>query len=465
MKDIKKESFQYGMRSLNSRSSGCMRPKLFHDNVSSARLFVSRLNKFTELEFHKGCVNSLNFNQSGELIVSGSDDLQIAIWDWTRYCKTPFLTYNSGHTRNVFQAKFMPNSNNATIASCAQDGQIRIGWILSEVDTKKIAQHKGASHKLTVEDGSPHILKTVGEDAVVYHIDLRESQPHKLMTLNTQKNCKVPLFSISSNPMNSCEFCVAGRDPWARIYDTRKIDESGKEVLKKFCPTELQAYSGFAANITCSMYNYNGSELLCSYNDDDIYLFHTTDSESEPKHTYKGHRNSDTVKGVNFLGSRSEYIVSGSDCGYIYIWQKDTEEIVNFLHGDNVGVVNVLEPHPNECILATAGLDHEVKIWMPTGEGFNDLEKLNKQVKVNLEARLNDRKRAPDLFESQLIFLMVRHHQRQRRRRLSQNEDGLEENIDDSSDDDDDNDDDDDDNLSMDDNDSLNDTGARCVQS
>ena len=38
----------------------------------------------------------------------------------------------------------------------------------------------------------------------------------------------------------------------------------------------------------------------------------------------------------------------------------------------------MLEPHPNECILATAGLDHDVKIWMATGEIFNDLEKLNK---------------------------------------------------------------------------------------
>ena len=32
----------------------------------------------------------------------------------------------------------------------------------------------------------------------------------------------------------------------------------------------------FAANITCLVYNWDGSELLCSYNDEDIYLFDTS---------------------------------------------------------------------------------------------------------------------------------------------------------------------------------------------
>lgn len=37
---------------------------------------------------------------------------------------------------------------------------------------------------------------------------------------------------------------------------------------------------------------------------------------------YSGHRNVQTVKGCNFLGSNDEYVVSGSDCGHIFIWDK-----------------------------------------------------------------------------------------------------------------------------------------------
>ena len=39
------------------------------------------------------------------------------------------------------------------------------------------------------------------------------------------------------------------------------------------------------------------------------------------------------------FGPKSEYVVSGSDCGHIFIWNKFTEEVVNFLPGDEAGVV------------------------------------------------------------------------------------------------------------------------------
>ena len=38
-----------------------------------------------------------------------------------------------------------------------------------------------------------------------------------------------------------------------------------------------------------------------------------------------------------------------------------TEGIVKLMPGDDNGVVNVLEPHPSLPILATSGLDDEVK--------------------------------------------------------------------------------------------------------
>lgn len=46
-----------------------------------------------------------------------------------------------------------------------------------------------------------------------------------------------------------------------------------------------------------------------------------------------------SVKGVNFFGPKSEFVISGSDCGNIYIWDKETESIVQFMRGDEDGVV------------------------------------------------------------------------------------------------------------------------------
>jgi WD repeat-containing protein 42A len=66
--------------------------------------------------------------------------------------------------------------------------------------------------------------------------------------------------------------------------------------------------------------------------------------------------------------------VSGSDCGNIFFWDKETEAVVQFAHGDDGGVVNTPQPHPFFPIMATSGLDHDAKIWMPTAQELPDFK-------------------------------------------------------------------------------------------
>jgi nuclear receptor interaction protein len=40
------------------------------------------------------------------------------------------------------------------------------------------------------------------------------------------------------------------------------------------------------------------------------------------------------VKSVSFFGSKNEYILSGSDDGNIFIWDKKTAKLVNLMKGD-----------------------------------------------------------------------------------------------------------------------------------
>ena len=61
---------------------------------------------------------------------------------------------------------------------------------------------------------------------------------------------------------------------------------------------------------------------------------------------YTGHCNVKTVKDANFFGLQDEYVVSGSDGGHLFIWDKKTSELVNILEGDNE-VVNVVQGKPS----------------------------------------------------------------------------------------------------------------------
>ena len=96
-----------------------LRPSFTRRQISSLDL-VSRLQLAARLEAHEGCVNSLSFNTAGSKIASGSDDLNIIIWDWER--KRKLLQYNTGHRANVFQSKIMPGD--LLISSCSRDGQV-----------------------------------------------------------------------------------------------------------------------------------------------------------------------------------------------------------------------------------------------------------------------------------------------------------------------------------------------------
>lgn len=57
---------------------------------------------------------------------------------------------------------------------------------------------------------------------------------------------------------------------------------------------------------------------------------------------YTGHCNVKTVKDVNYFGLQDDYVVSGSDSGHVFIWDRKTTQLVNILEGDGE-VVNVVQ--------------------------------------------------------------------------------------------------------------------------
>ena len=139
-------------------------------------------------------------------------------------------------------------------------------------------------------------------------------------------------------------------------------------------------------------YNYNGEEFIANYSQLGVYRFDSgpgkmsttgascadkkmkdkDEDEDEggklPIYTeymsvYQGAINVRTIKGVTYLGSRSEYVSSGSDLGNFHIWALDGT-LVNVLKADTY-VVNCVAGHPSECKIAVSGIDSTVKLFSP----------------------------------------------------------------------------------------------------
>lgn len=78
-----------------------------------------------------------------------------------------------------------------------------------------------------------------------------------------------------------------------------------------------------------------------------------------------GHSNMNTdIKEANWFGGRDQYIVGGSDCGSLFVWERATGNVIGAWKADE-HILNCVQPHPSRCLLATSGIDNVVRLWEP----------------------------------------------------------------------------------------------------
>jgi hypothetical protein len=81
-----------------------------------------------------------------------------------------------------------------------------------------------------------------------------------------------------------------------------------------------------------------------------------------------GHVNMATdIKEANFIFA-DRYVAVGSDDGCVYIYDANTGRLVNQLEHADPDVVNCVQGHPFEPVVATSGIANFIKLWTPTAD-------------------------------------------------------------------------------------------------
>nr|VWO97750.1 Aspartyl proteinase [Ganoderma boninense] len=109
-----------------------------------------------------------------------------------------------------------------------------------------------------------------------------------------------------------------------------------------------------------------------------------------PRSRFEGICNVETIKDVNFLGPRDEFVVSGSDDGNWFMWEKDTGKLHDILEGDG-SVVNVIEGHPYLPLVALFAST-------PGPSRFSRLQRSDSILRRNAEATRPRRSELSQLF-------------------------------------------------------------------
>uniref|UniRef100_A0A672ZTR1 Ddb1 and cul4 associated factor 6 n=1 Tax=Sphaeramia orbicularis TaxID=375764 RepID=A0A672ZTR1_9TELE len=274
---------------VNKRLIGYSEPNTIRTNYLGRREFVQRLKLEATLNVHDGCVNTISWNDTGEYILSGSDDTFLVITN--PYNKKVKKSIRSGHRANIFSAKFMPHTNDQEIISCSGDGIIYYTHTEKSPEYNRQCQftcHYGTAYEIMTVPNDPYTFLSCGEDGTVRWFDLR------MKTSCTKEDCKDDILincrraatSISISPLVPYYLAVGCSDSSVRIYDRRMLGTRATGnymgrgttgMCVRFVPTHL---SNKSCRVTSLCYSEDGQEVLVSYSSDYIYLFDPKDDQA-----------------------------------------------------------------------------------------------------------------------------------------------------------------------------------------
>ncbi|XP_004706903.1 DDB1- and CUL4-associated factor 6 [Echinops telfairi] len=211
---------------VRKRSLGLEDPSRLRSRYLGRREFIQRLKLEATLNVHDGCVNTICWNDTGEYILSGSDDTKLVISN--PYSRKVLTTIRSGHRANIFSAKFLPCTNDKQIVSCSGDGVIFYTNVEQDAETNRQCQftcHYGTTYEIMTVPNDPYTFLSCGEDGTVRWFDTR------IKTSCTKEDCKDDILINCRRAATSVAICppipyylaVGCSDSSVRIYDRRML--------------------------------------------------------------------------------------------------------------------------------------------------------------------------------------------------------------------------------------------------
>ncbi|XP_011012679.1 PREDICTED: WD and tetratricopeptide repeats protein 1 isoform X2 [Populus euphratica] len=288
------------------------RPDVNHSLQMHSSL-IRRLSQERELEGHQGCVNSIAWNSKGSLLISGSDDTRMNIWNYAG--RKLLHSIDTGHSANIFCTKFVPETSDELVVAGAGDAEVRL-FNLSRLsgrspDDNSISPsalyqcHTRRVKKLAVEVGNPNVVWSASEDGTLRQHDFREGS--SCPPAGSSHECRNILLDLRSGAkrsladppkqtlaLRSCDIStsrphlllVGGSDAFARLYDRRMLPPltscrkrmSPPRCVNYFCPMHLSERGRSSLHLTHVTFSPNGDEVLLSYSGEHVYLMNANHS-------------------------------------------------------------------------------------------------------------------------------------------------------------------------------------------
>ncbi|XP_052865980.1 WD and tetratricopeptide repeats protein 1 [Anopheles cruzii] len=275
---------------------------VLRNRLRTAPQFVDNIELEVELKGHNGCVNCLEWSDTGSILASASDDFHVMLWDPFRHKRLYDLV--TTHEGNIFSVKFLPKRGYSLLATGAGDCKTFVFDVNRQNDypIRKCTCHMQRVKRLETSPRSMQLYWSASEDGTVLQHDLRQQHNCDGRDANVLIDLKNYIFGIPEikciaiNPQRPELMAIGTNDIYVRLYDRRMITLSklaGYEInqgsavtednipkdgcVKYFSPGHLgsmeKALVYNQKAVTYVTFSPDGTELLANMGSDHIYLY------------------------------------------------------------------------------------------------------------------------------------------------------------------------------------------------
>lgn len=282
------------------------------------------------------------FPRSGHLLLSGSADSTVKLWDV--YHQRELLRTYSGHTKALSDVAF--NTSGAQFLSASYDRMIKL-W-----DTET-----GTCINRFTTGKTPHVVRfnpspeysnefLAGmSDKKIIQFDIRtrevvQEYDHHLAAINT-------ITFVDENR----RFMTTSDDKSLRAWDYN-IPVPIKYIAEPYMYP-----------MTRGSAHPSGKYVVYQSSDNQIVVYGTTDKfRQNRKKAFRGHNNAGYAIDVA-CSPDGQFVASGDTGGYVCFWDWKTCKMYNKIQASD-GALTCVEWNPQESSkVATAGLDGAIKYW------------------------------------------------------------------------------------------------------
>ena len=247
----------------------------------------------------------------------------------------------------VHHIKFAHSPTNIIHSSTKEDDNIRY---MSLHDNKYLRYFRGHKGRVVSMDISPtsDLFLSAALDDTVRLWDLRSNACQGLTNIKGS-----PLIAFDPQGI---VFALALSDSTIRLYDVRNYEQGPFGMIQSDMFAPGDRWTGLK-------FSNNSRDMLVSTCNGRIYVLDSMDYKL--KYTLGGYDNGSGQKLEASFTPDSNYVVSGSENGIVYVWSAADGRKVVELSGHK-SRCNLVQFNPKRLMMVTGSTPLDVGMWIPT---------------------------------------------------------------------------------------------------